>query len=291
MAKSALLKSSIAKKYWMAFTGLFLCLFLAGHLAGNLQLLVPNNALNFNQYALFMTTNPAVKLLSYLTYISILFHTIDGILLTIQNKRARPIAYAKTNPAANSSFSSRNMAVLGTLVLVFISTHMINFWAKMHFDENMPIMTKTIDVQGQKQAFYVGTQTGQYFPVQQVGKEGEKPQASATMPMPKQFVIKNRTELYYSQADVKTADLYKDLYKLTLDFFRDPKIGLWATLFYVFSMAALAFHLWHGVQSAYQSLGANNSTLRPAIRTFGRAFAVLVPFLFAIIPLVLHFKK
>jgi succinate dehydrogenase / fumarate reductase cytochrome b subunit len=38
MAKSALLKSSIAKKYWMALTGLFLCLFLAGHLAGNLTI-------------------------------------------------------------------------------------------------------------------------------------------------------------------------------------------------------------------------------------------------------------
>jgi len=86
MAKSALLKSSIAKKYWMALTGLFLCLFMAGHLAGNLQLIF-SDALHFNQYALFMTSNPAVKLLSYLTYISILFHAVDGIMLTIQNKK------------------------------------------------------------------------------------------------------------------------------------------------------------------------------------------------------------
>ena len=78
MAKSALLKSSIAKKYWMALTGLFLCLFLAGHLAGNLQLLLPNASEKFNAYALFMTTNPAVKILSYLTYISIIFHAVDG---------------------------------------------------------------------------------------------------------------------------------------------------------------------------------------------------------------------
>jgi succinate dehydrogenase / fumarate reductase cytochrome b subunit len=98
MAKSALIKSSIAKKYWMALTGLFLCLFLTGHLAGNLQLLIPDNAAAFNQYALFMTTNPAVKLLSYLTYISIIFHAVDGIMLAIQNKKARPIAYAKNNP-------------------------------------------------------------------------------------------------------------------------------------------------------------------------------------------------
>ena len=36
-----LIKSHIVKKYWMAFTGLFLCLFLVGHLAGNLQLFIP----------------------------------------------------------------------------------------------------------------------------------------------------------------------------------------------------------------------------------------------------------
>lgn len=287
MAKSALLKSSIAKKYWMALTGLFLCLFLAGHLAGNLQLLVPNNALNFNQYALFMTTNPAVKLLSYLTYISILFHAIDGILLTIQNKKARPIGYAKTD-GSSSSFASRNMAVLGTVILVFIATHMVNFWAKMHFDKNMPLMTKTIEVQGQKQIFYVGTQVGQYFPVEQVAKDGEKLEQGM---MPKQFVIKNKTELHYSQADVKTADLYKDLYKLTLDFFKDAKYGLLFTIGYVLAMLALAFHLWHGFQSAFQSLGANSSKLTPVIKFFGKAFAIIVPLLFAIIPVILHLKK
>src|SRR5690606_28983840 len=117
MAKSAVLKSSLAKKYWMALTGLFLCLFLIGHLAGNLQLLVPDNALNFNKYALFMTTNPAVKILSYLTYISILFHAIDGIVLTVQNQKARPIGYAKERPEANTKWASRNMAILGTLIL------------------------------------------------------------------------------------------------------------------------------------------------------------------------------
>jgi succinate dehydrogenase / fumarate reductase cytochrome b subunit len=287
MAKSALLKSSIAKKYWMALTGLFLCLFLAGHLAGNLQLLVPNNALNFNQYALFMTSNPAVKLLSYLTYISILFHAIDGILLTIQNKKARPIGYAKTD-GSSTSFASRNMAVLGTIILVFIATHMVNFWAKMHFDKNMPIMTKTIEVQGQKQVFYVGTQVGQYFPVDQVAKEGEKAEQAM---MPKQFVIKNRTELYYSQADVKTADLYKDLYKLTVAFFKDAKYGLYFTIGYVLAMLALSFHLWHGFQSAFQTIGVNSSKLTPVIKFFGKAFAIIVPLLFAIIPLILHFKK
>lgn len=290
MAKSALLKSSIAKKYWMALTGLFLCLFLTGHLAGNLQLLMPDSQLQFNQYALFMTSNPAVKILSYLTYISILFHAIDGILLTIQNKKARPVGYAKSNPSANSSFASRNMAILGTLVLVFIATHMINFWAKMHFDEKMPLMTQSIVTgPGMKSDYYVGTTVGQYYPVDQVKSSGD----TIEMPgvPPKQLEIRNRTDVYNVQANVKVGELYKDLHKITFDFFREEKFGLYFTLFYVFSMLVLAFHLWHGFQSAFQSLGLNSPTWTPTIKFIGKAFAVVVPLLFAIIPLYIHFTK
>lgn len=282
MAKSALLKSSIAKKYWMALTGLFLCLFLAGHLAGNLQLIF-SDALHFNQYALFMTTNPAVKLLSYLTYISILFHAVDGILLTYQNIKARPIGYAKTNPRANSSFSSRNMALLGTLILVFIVTHMTNFWAKMHFDENMPLQTETIDIMGQEQELYLTTNEG-YMPVKQVAKSFEDATKSGA-----QMYIVNRTEFYNTQARVKMGEGYKDLHKITVAFFKDKKFGLLATLLYVFSMVVLSFHLLHGFQSAFQSLGLNSPSWTPKIKFFGAAFAIVAPLLFAIIPVYIHF--
>lgn len=273
MAKSALLKSSLAKKYWMALTGLFLCLFLAGHLAGNLQLIF-GDALQFNQYALFMTTNPAVKLLSYVTYISIVFHAIDGILLTIQNKKARPIAYVKTNPSANSAFASRNMAILGSLILIFIITHMVNFWAVMHFDENMPLQTLMIDVGGQKQEFYLTTDGG-YMPKLQVDQ--------------KAIVIKNRTEFYDANANVKLKDGYKDLHKITFAYFQDAKYGLIATIMYVIAMIVLSFHLLHGFASAFQSLGANNVKYNGIIRGFGKGFAILVPLLFAIIPVYIHF--
>src|SRR6187551_2730385 len=97
MAKSALLKSSLAKKYWMALTGLFLCTFLIGHLAGNLQLMLefsPESAAQFNDYAYFMTHNILIKVLSYVTYVSILFHAVDGIMLAIANAKARPVGYA-----------------------------------------------------------------------------------------------------------------------------------------------------------------------------------------------------
>jgi succinate dehydrogenase cytochrome b subunit len=284
MAKSALLKSSLAKKYWMALTGLFLCLFLAGHLAGNLQLIF-GDALQFNQYALFMTSNPAVKLLSYLTYFSILFHAVDGFLLTYQNVKARPIGYAKNNPSANSSLSSRNMAILGTLILVFIVTHMVSFWAVMHFDEKMPLMKQTIEIQGMKQEFYVGRKVGEFYAVEQVQQVGE----AVNPMMPKQMIIKNRTDIYNVQANVKTGELLKDLHKITFAFFQHPKTGLLFTILYVLAMGVLAFHLLHGFQSAFQSLGVNNK-FTPAIKTFGTFFAIIVPILFAIIPVCIHFN-
>ena len=137
MSNNGLLKSSLAKKYMMALTGLFLCLFLVGHLLGNLQLFVtgPEGAENFNLYAKFMTNNPLVKVLSYLTYTCILFHVIDGLVLTLQNRRSRPVKYVVEKGSANSSWSSRNMALLGTILLVFIVTHMQNFWYVMHFGD------------------------------------------------------------------------------------------------------------------------------------------------------------
>jgi succinate dehydrogenase / fumarate reductase cytochrome b subunit len=272
MAKSAILKSSIAKKYWMAFTGLFLCVFLLGHLAGNLQLIF-SDALHFNQYALFMTTNPAVKVLSYVTYISILFHAIDGIVLSVQNKKARPIGYAKTD-GSSSSFSSRNMAVLGTIILVFIVTHMVNFWAVMHFDKNMPLQTISIGVQGQEQEYYLTTDGG-YLPKAQVDQKMVK--------------IENRTEFFDAAANVKIKEGYKDLHKITVAFFKDPKTGLIATVLYVLAMFTLAFHLLHGFQSAFQSLGLSSPKYTPTIKKAGVLFSIIVPLLFAIIPVYIHF--
>jgi succinate dehydrogenase / fumarate reductase cytochrome b subunit len=293
MAKSALLKSSLAKKYWMALTGLFLCLFLVGHLAGNLQLIF-SDAKHFNEYALFMTSNPAVKILSYLTYLSILFHAFDGFLLTYQNIKARPIGYAKNNPSKNSGFASRNMAVLGTLILVFIVTHMVNFWAVMHFDKNMPLVTKSVDAgMGGMQNQLVGTKDS---PMPFLNANGENvlsvkfiTDVKAQTQGKYDLMIVDRTKLVNKVDGELVFEGYKDLHKVTVAFFKDAKTGLIATILYVLAMFVLAFHLFHGFQSAFQSVGFNHPKYTPFIKGFGKTFAILVPLLFAIIPVYIHF--
>lgn len=274
MSKSVLLKSSLAKKYWMAFTGLFLCLFLVGHLLGNLQLFMTDEAgrLQFNEYAYFMTTNPAVKILSYVTYISILFHAIDGFLLTYQNRKARPQQYAHTNRNANSKWYSRNMAILGTILLVFIATHMVNFWAKMHFSE-MPLHTIKTEVQGQEMELFMNVNQS-ILPVEQVE-------------------ARNGTELFYKDTEIKAGTAYKDLHTIVMNFFDQNENNLaWLMVaIYTFAMFSMSFHLMHGFQSAFQSLGANHKSYMPLIKKIGYAFAVVVPAAFASIPIYLFISQ
>ena len=129
--------STIFRKILTALSGLFLTLFLVGHLAGNLQLFISGieGQTQFNKYALFMTTNPVVKILSIVTYLSILLHVILTLYLSFKSRQARPIGYAVSSGNANSTWSSNNMAILGSFLLLFIIVHMRSFWYEMHFGD------------------------------------------------------------------------------------------------------------------------------------------------------------
>ena len=59
----------------------------------------------------------------------------------------------------------------------------------------------------------------------------------------------------------------------------------WYVALYVVSMAILAFHLWHGFASAFQTLGLNHIKYNPLIKFVGQTFAIIVPALFAVIPI------
>ncbi len=133
------LQSTIFRKVLSAITGLFLVSFLVGHLAGNLQLFIPgiDGQTQFNKYALFMTTNPVVNILSIITYLSILLHIIVTLYLTILSRKARPIGYAVNNSSVSSKWSSRNMSALGIVILLFLVVHLRSFWYEMHFG-NIP---------------------------------------------------------------------------------------------------------------------------------------------------------
>jgi len=127
-----LFSSSLGRKVLMALTGIFLILFLAVHLAGNLQLLKDDAGKSFNIYADFMGHNPLIQLVSKGNFAFILLHAIWGIMLTIKNRKARgPQGYA--NPNKSSVWASRNMGILATLILIFLVIHLKDFYAQAHF--------------------------------------------------------------------------------------------------------------------------------------------------------------
>ena len=213
--------SKIFQKALAAFSGGFLVLFLVGHLVGNLQLFIPGELgqKQFNAYALFMTTNPAVIALSYVTYASIFLHSILTVYLVIKSKLARPIKYQVSSGNSNSSWASRNMAFLGTMLLIFIIIHLRSFWYEMHFGD-------------------IG-----------IDKWGNK-----------------------------------DLHTVTVSAFQN----IFYTGFYILSMLMLAFHLSHGVGSAFQTLGLNTLKYEKSITFFGKGIAIIIPLIFATIPIVLY---
>src|SRR3546814_13942781 len=138
-----LLYSSLWKMLVMNLTVLFLFTILIGHLIGNLQLFDDDQGKAFNDYAYFMTHFTPIKIVSYLLYASIVIHAVYALIVTIQNKKARPVGYAVYHGSANSAWNSRNMGILGTILLVFIVTHMSNFWWKYQNDDVPYINSRT----------------------------------------------------------------------------------------------------------------------------------------------------
>ncbi len=213
-----LLSSTLGRKLLMALTGLFLILFLIVHLIGNLQLLKSDGGQAFNVYAEFMTSNPVIVTVSYVNYTCILVHVIWAIMLTQRNRAARGSeGYAMVKNS--SPWTSRNMGILGTFILIFLVIHLKGFWYEMHWG-------------GISKANYDGREVKDLFAV---------------------------VDMAYS--------------------------NVWYVAVYVVSMAILAFHLWHGFASSFQTLGLNHVKYNPLIKFVGQTFAIVVPALFALIPI------
>lgn len=305
MSKSGIFTSSIAKKYWMALTGLFLITFLIGHLLGNLQLITKTGEEGrraFNEYAYFMGHNIFIKILAYATYISILAHAVLGLYLAVKNKQARPKNYAYNKPSANSGAASRYMAILGTIILVFICTHMANFWYKQKVAETVPLhYVEVKKVQQGQDPQTMQPVTQEYTEIQALTTMGVYFPVGYINPMTneKEIQIKPEgTKFKDPQSGLVAAEGYRDLHTVVMNFFGQAEQGqptnqyaLIAVILYVVSMFVLMFHLWHGFASAFQSLGLNHRKYNGLISFVGKAFAIVVPLAFAIIPVMIYLNR
>lgn len=80
-----------------------------------------------------------------------------------------------------------------------------------------------------------------------------------------------------------------DLYGLMRDTFTGSG-SLWIVILYLVGCLSLAYHLLHGFQSAWRSLGVSNSKYIRLINAIGIGFSIIVPLAFAMMPISMYFE-
>lgn len=218
-SKSGFLSSSIGKKIVMGLTGLFLISFLLVHCFLNSLIFFNDGGLTFNTGAHFMGHNWIIRTMEIVLFLGLLLHIYQALILTMENRKARPVAYMGSAGNVNSSWYSRSMGLLGTLILLFLIIHLAHFWVKSRF----------------------------------TGLDG---------------------------AD---ANGHENLYAVMQETFKHA----WVVVVYVLAMVSLAYHLLHGFQSAFQTLGLNHKKYTPLIKSIGMWFSIIIPIVFALMPVAM----
>ena len=126
--------SSITKKLIMAITGGALVLFLLFHGSMNIVAIISKEGYNMickflgaHWYALVATAGLAALMV---------FHLIYAFVLSFQNYKARgKQRYAVVDRQEGVSWASKNMLVIGAIVLLGLGLHLFNFWANMQLPE------------------------------------------------------------------------------------------------------------------------------------------------------------
>lgn len=213
------IQSSLGKKLLMGLTGLFLITFLVVHATLNSFIFAMDGGSLFNQGAQLMATNPLIRIMEIVLFIGIILHIVQALVLTLKNQKARPIKYAVFDGKANSTWYSRSMGILGSLLLMFLVIHLSHFW--------------------------VGTKAAQW------------------------------------NGTIEEHNTYLEI----IEVFHNPL----NVLIYLLGVISLGYHLAHGFQSSFQTLGLNHPKYTPMIKTLGLWFSILITAVFAAMPLAVIF--
>lgn len=118
----------------MALTGICLVLFVTFHVLMNSVALLWPAA--YNQICAFLGANWYALIASAGLALLFIIHIIYAVWLTVQNRRARGVdRYAVNSRPPQVEWASKNMLVLGIVILCFLVVHLIQFWAKMQLQE------------------------------------------------------------------------------------------------------------------------------------------------------------
>ena len=136
--------SSLGKKLVMSVTGCFLVLFILFHMSMNVTAIISPEA--YNAVCAFLGANWYALAGTVVLALGVLIHFIYAIILTLHNYKARgKQRYAVTVQEPGVDWASKNMLVLGVIVLVGLLLHLFNFWSKMQLVEILGGEGTTID--------------------------------------------------------------------------------------------------------------------------------------------------
>ena len=149
------LTSSIGKKFIQSVSGAFLIIFLLLHgtinffsvidsLQGRFGKVMPDefpytHGDGWFQLGCDFMSSPFIKIMVPILALGFIIHILYGIWLSYENvkKRGGLKRYEVASKAKNDSWSAKNMAVLGIIILGLLGFHLTHFWAKMQLQEFM----------------------------------------------------------------------------------------------------------------------------------------------------------
>jgi succinate dehydrogenase / fumarate reductase cytochrome b subunit len=117
--------STVGRKLVMALTGQFMILYVIAHVLGNYTIFADA----INAYAEGLRRWPYVMILwssRTLLFLSVVLHTWYGIVLKLENRRAKPRSYA-TARYRSASFAGRTMVWSGLAIALFLAYHLLHF--------------------------------------------------------------------------------------------------------------------------------------------------------------------
>ncbi|WP_121355269.1 succinate dehydrogenase cytochrome b subunit [Flavisolibacter nicotianae] len=140
--------SAVGRKIVMALTGIFLISFLLVHVGLNACIFADLNWLNpadngemFNKAAHFMGSTIVTRLLELVLFAGFLLHIIQGYAIEAKNRSRRGQGYKVSMGSRGSTWMSRSMAILGTLIFLYLVMHIAQFWVPSRITKDLQEVT------------------------------------------------------------------------------------------------------------------------------------------------------
>ena len=139
-----LTNSSVGKKLVMSISGCFLVLFILFHMSMNLTMLFSYEG--YDAICAFLGANWYALAGTAVLALGVFVHFVYAFILTVDNYRARgKQRYAVTVQEKGVSWASKNMLVLGVIVILGLGLHLVHFWSKMQLVEIMGGHASVVD--------------------------------------------------------------------------------------------------------------------------------------------------